>query len=204
MATGSKLVQSVLKAFVSKDAQDREKAAELRKAVRSAENALDGARERMGQLGKEREAEWAKAREYAKTGQTAAAKRCLLNVQNADRALNDLNNKTFVFKQMAMKLEMTTVDQKLVESLREINSTVAIDVDEIQATLDNAHETLAAQDDVDKLWQSMYAKQTQGLSLSEAVESVDDMMKTLEGEFQDVVSQPDARIVHENKDAVTA
>lgn len=202
MATSGSLVQKFRNMFVSQDELNREKAAEIRKAVRSAENALDGARERMGQLGKERDAEWAKAREYAKTGQTAAAKRCLLNVQNADRALNELNNKTFVFKQMAMKLEMTSVDQKLVESLREINSTVSIDVDAIQATLDNAHETLAAQDDVDKLWNSMYAKQTQGLALSEAVESVDDMMKTLEGEVSDAAVRPDEEIAGEKKDAV--
>ena len=202
MATSGSLVQKFRNMFVSQDELNREKAAEIRKAVRSAENALDGARERMGQLGKERNAEWAKAREYAKTGQTAAAKRCLLNVQNADRALNELNNKTFVFKQMAMKLEMTSVDQKLVESLREINSTVSIDVDAIQATLDNAHETLAAQDDVDKLWNSMYAKQTQGLALSEAVESVDDMMKTLEGEVSDDAVRPDEEIAGKKKDAV--
>ena len=204
MATSGSLVQKFRDMFVSQDALNREKAAEIRKAVRSAENALDGARERMGQLGKERDAEWAKAREYAKTGQTAAAKRCLLNVQNADRALNELNNKTFVFKQMAMKLEMTSVDQKLVESLREISSTVSIDVDAIQATLDNAHETLAAQDDVDKLWSSMYAKQTQGLALSEAVESVDDMMKTLEGEVSDAAVRTDKEIAGEKKDAVVA
>ena len=204
MATSGSLVQKFRNMFVSQDELNREKAAEIRKAVRSAENALDGARERMGQLGKERDAEWAKAREYAKTGQTAAAKRCLLNVQNADRALNELNNKTFVFKQMAMKLEMTSVDQKLVESLREINSTVSIDVDAIQATLDNAHETLAAQDDVDKLWSSMYAKQTQGLALSEAVESVDDMMKTLEGEVSDAAVRTDKEIAGEKKDAVVA
>ena len=204
MATSGSLVQKFRNMFVSQDELNREKAAEIRKAVRSAENALDGARERMGQLGKERDAEWAKAREYAKTGQTAAAKRCLLNVQNADRALNELNNKTFVFKQMAMKLEMTSVDQKLVESLREINSTVSIDVDAIQATLDNAHETLAAQDDVDKLWGSLYATQTQGLALSEAVESVDDMMKTLEGEVSDAAVRSGHEVAGEKKDVVVA
>ena len=169
----------VLHGMFTSDAElDREREAGIRKAVRNAENALDHTRERIAELQKERDAKWNEAREYLRSGQKPLAQRSLMGVQSAEALMAGLERKCFVFRQMSFKLEMTSIDQKLVSAMRGLNASVSVDTDAIQSALENAGAVLADQENADKLWSKMYSKEMNGLGAQE-IPSVDEMTQQL-------------------------
>lgn len=183
MATDKKGIMSKLhQMFTSDEELDREREAEIRKAVRNAENALDHTKDRIADLQKERDAKWAEARKYLQAGQKAAAQQSLVGVQSAESLMAGLERKSFVFRQMAFKLEMTAVDQKLVSSMRNLSDTVKVDTEAIQSALENADSVLADQENADKLWAKMYGKEMNGLGAQE-IPSVNEMTQQLYDEL---------------------
>lgn len=183
MATEKKGIMSKLhQMFTSDEELDREREAEIRKAVRNAENALDHTKDRIADLQKERDAKWAEARKYLQAGQKAAAQQSLVGVQSAESLMAGLERKSFVFRQMAFKLEMTAVDQKLVSSMRNLSDTVKVDTEAIQSALENADSVLADQENADKLWAKMYGKEMNGLGAQE-IPSVNEMTQQLYDEL---------------------
>lgn len=183
MATDKKGIMSKLhQIFTSDEELDREREAEIRKAVRNAENALDHTKDRIADLQKERDAKWAEARKYLQAGQKAAAQQSLVGVQSAESLMAGLERKSFVFRQMAFKLEMTAVDQKLVSSMRNLSDTVKVDTEAIQSALENADSVLADQENADKLWAKMYGKEMNGLGAQE-IPSVNEMTQQLYDEL---------------------
>ena len=183
MATEKRGIMSKLhQMFTSDEELDREREAEIRKAVRNAENALDHTKDRIADLQKERDAKWAEARKYLQAGQKAAAQQSLVGVQSAESLMAGLERKSFVFRQMAFKLEMTAVDQKLVSSMRNLSDTVKVDTEAIQSALENADSVLADQENADKLWAKMYGKEMNGLGAQE-IPSVNEMTQQLYDEL---------------------
>lgn len=183
MATDKKGIMSKLhQMFTSDEELDREREAEIRKAVRNAENALDHTKDRIADLQKERDAKWAEARKYLQAGQKVAAQQSLVGVQSAESLMAGLERKSFVFRQMAFKLEMTAVDQKLVSSMRNLSDTVKVDTEAIQSALENADSVLADQENADKLWAKMYGKEMNGLGAQE-IPSVNEMTQQLYDEL---------------------
>lgn len=183
MTTDKKGIMSKLhQMFTSDEELDREREVEIRKAVRDAENALDHTKDRISDLQKERDAKWAEARKYLQAGQKAAAQQSLVGVQSAESLMAGLERKSFVFRQMAFKLEMTAVDQKLVSSMRNLSDTVKVDTEAIQSALENADSVLADQENADKLWAKMYGKEMNGLGTQE-IPSVDEMTQQLYDEL---------------------
>ena len=183
MATEKKGIMSKLhQMFTSDEELDREREAEIRKAVRNAENALDHTKDRIADLQKERDAKWAEARKYLQAGQKTAAQQSLVGVQSAESLMAGLERKSFVFRQMAFKLEMTAVDQKLVSSMRNLSDTVKVDTEAIQSALENADSVLADQENADKLWAKMYGKEMNGLGAQE-IPSVNEMTQQLYDEL---------------------
>ena len=199
MATDKNGIMSRLHQMFTSDAElDREREAGIRKAVRNAENALDHTRERISELQKERDAKWNEAREYLKGGQKPLAQRSLMGVQSAEALMAGLERKCFVFRQMAFKLEMTSVDQKLVSAMRGLNTSVSVDTDAIQSALENAGAVLADQENADKLWSKMYSKEMNGLGAQE-IPSVDEMTRQLCAEVGIASEEtPGAEPVQEN------
>ena len=198
MATDKNGIMSKLHKMFTPDAElDREREAEIRKAVRNAENALDHTKDRICDLQKERDAKWAEARNYLQSGQRTAAQQSLIGVQSAEALMAGLERKCFVFRQMAFKLEMTSVDQKLVSAMRGLNTSVKVDTDAIQSALENAGMVLSDQENADKLWSKMYSKEMNGLGAQE-IPSVDEMTRQLCAEvgMSDEVT-PDVKTVRE-------
>lgn len=183
MATDKKGIMNKLhQMFTSDEELDREREAEIRKAVRNAENALDHTKDRIADLQKERDAKWVEARKYLQAGQKTAAQQSLVGVQSAESLMAGLERKSFVFRQMAFKLEMTAVDQKLVSSMRNLSDTVKVDTEAIQSALENADSVLADQENADKLWAKMYGKEMNGLGAQE-IPSVNEMTQQLYAEL---------------------
>jgi len=100
-----------------------------RKAFRLAENAVDTIKDRVGSLKAERDRSWAEAREYLKSGQKAAAQRCLKNVRANELILDQLEKNRWVFEQLLTQLEFSKTDQELCQTLLAINAVVEIDAE---------------------------------------------------------------------------
>lgn len=168
--------------FKSTKEREREKKRERRRALRDVERATDAVKDRIATLKTERDAAWTQAREYLRDGQKAAAQRCLQTVQANELMMGKLERKSWVFGQLSTKMEMAKTDQEFAAALANLNTTLEIDPDKIADVLDDTNESLAEQSDIDKIWDKEYGKEMNGLTQSDAIPSVDEMMANLEKE----------------------
>ena len=168
--------------FKSSKEIEREKRRERRKALRDVERASDVVKDRIATLKKERDAAWTQAREYLRDGQKAAAQRCLQSVQANELMMGKLERKNWVFGQLSTKMEMAKTDQEFAAALANLNTTLEVDPDKIADVLGDVGDTLSEQGDVDNIWEKEYGKEMNGLSQSDAIPSVEEMMSNLEKE----------------------
>lgn len=168
--------------FKSSKDIEREKNRARRRALRDVERASGDVKDRIATLKKERDAAWTEAREYLRDGQKAAAQRCLQSVQSNELMMGKLERKSWVFSQLATKMEMAKTDQELAKALSILNSTLDIDPDKVADVLGDVDDTLSEQGDIDKIWEKEYGKEMNGLSQSDAIPSVEEMMANLEKE----------------------
>lgn len=168
--------------FKSSKEIEREKNRARRRALRDVERASDVVKDRIATLKKERDAAWTQAREYLRDGQKAAAQRCLQSVQANELMMGKLERKSWVFSQLATKMEMAKTDQEFAAALGNLNTTLEIDPDKVADVLGDVDGTLSEQGDIDKIWEKEYGKEMNGLSQSDAIPSVEEMMANLEKE----------------------
>lgn len=168
--------------FKSTKELEREKNRARRRALRDVERAADVVKDRIATLKKERDAAWTQARDYLRDGQKAAAQRCLQSVQANELMMGKLERKSWVFGQLSTKMEMAKTDQEFAAALANLNTTLEIDPDKIAEVLDDTNDSLSEQGDIDKIWDKEYGKEMNGLTQSDAIPSVDDMMVNLEKE----------------------
>lgn len=168
--------------FKSSKEIEREKNRARRKAMRKAEKAGDVVKDRIEELRKSRDTAWMQAREYLRDGQKAAAQRCLLSVQKYELEMGRQERKSWVYSQKVTRMEAAKTDQEFATALAELNATLEIDPEKVGEVLDDVADTLSEQDDIDKLWEKEYEKEMKGLSQSDAIPSIAEMMGNLEKE----------------------
>lgn len=169
--------------FKSKAERDKEDRKKRRQAFRQAENAVDAVKDRVGALKAERDRSWGEAREYLKSGQKAAAQRCLQSVRANELMVDQLEKKRWVFEQLLTRLESSKTDQEFSQALRAIDAVVEIDPETVAEVLDEVQDKLGEQMDVDKVWNKMFDREMVGVErASDMVPSVEDMMRDLEDE----------------------
>lgn len=169
--------------FKSKAEREKEMKKKRRKAFREAENAVDTVKERVASLKKERDKSWTEAREYLKAGQRGAAQRSLQSVRANELMVDQLEKKRWVFDQLLTRIEMSKTDQEFSQALAAIDAVVNIEPEAVADVLDEIHDKLGEQLDVDKVWNKQFDREMAGVEkASDRVPSVADMMKNLEDE----------------------
>lgn len=177
---------SIADLFKSSIQIEREKNRARRRALRDVERAADTVKDRIVTLKKERDTAWTQAREYLRDGQKSAAQRCLQSVQANELMMGKLERKSWVFQQLATKMEMAKTDQEFSGALAKLNATLEIDPESVGEVLDDVDGTLSEQGDIDKIWEKEYCKEMNGLGQSDAIPSVEEMMVNLQ---QEVVAE---------------
>ena len=174
--------------FKSTKEIEREQRRAHRKALRGMERAVDTVTEKVSSLKEDRDKAWAEARNYLRDGQKAAAQRSLQTVQANEMLIGQMERKCWVFKQYQTKMELAGTDMAFADALNQVKATLNIDPEKIADTLDNVNEIFADQADIDKIWEKEYAKEMKGLTMSDAVPSMEEMMANLEKEVVAEVS----------------
>ena len=149
--------------FKSDKERQRELEKNRRRAFREADNALDSVKDRGRKLQAERDKQWAQAREYLKSGQKAAAQRCVQSVRSNELLLHKLQQKEWVFGNLLTKLDLAKSDQEFADSLKAITAVVNIDPEKVDDVLAEVEDKLGEQGATDKIWERMHSKEMEGV-----------------------------------------
>jgi hypothetical protein len=173
--------------FKSDKERPRELEKNRRRAFREADNALDSVKDRGRKLQAERDKQWAQAREYLKSGQKAAAQRCVQSVRSNELLLHKLQQKEWVFGNLLTKLDLAKSDQEFADSLKAITAVVNIDPEKVDDVLAEVEDKLGEQGATDKIWERMHSKEMEGVegALTDSVPSMESLMSDLEDEVAD-------------------
>lgn len=170
--------------FKSRAQREKEARREQRRAFRQAENAIEDVKDRIKQMAREAEKQWAQAREALKSGQKAAAQRLLVSYRAHQVLIMKLEQKRWVFEQYFTKLQAARSDQQFSDALAAINKVVNIDPEKVADVFEASQDMLGEQVDTDRFWQRLYEKETEGASgaLEDHIPSLDDLSRQLEAE----------------------
>jgi len=175
--------------FKSAQQREREKAKKRRKAFRQARNAIQGVKERIAALKKERDRSWGEARQYLIEGQKGAAQRSIQACRAVEVLISKYEMKRWLFEQLLARLELSRTDEEFTKALEAIGNVVNIDPEAIDDVLGEVKDKLGEQADVDKVWERFYEREVEGsqAQLVETIPSVEEMMKQLEDEVAEEI-----------------
>ncbi|MBA4386642.1 MAG: hypothetical protein C0404_01605 [Verrucomicrobia bacterium] len=170
--------------FKSKKERMKDDRRERRHAFRQAENAVDDVKDRIKQMDKEAQKQWAQARDALKAGQKAAAQRNLTSYRAAQVLMTKLEQKRWVFEQYVTKMQVAQTDNEFATALGSINKIVKIDPENVADVFESAQDLLGEQQDSDRFWSKMYEKEMEGASgsLEDYIPSSQELSKQLEQE----------------------
>ena len=135
---------------------------------------------------KARDAAWVRARNYLRDGQKLSAQRELNAVRTAEARIANLEKRLFVYSDKASALEIATTDQEFSKALGELNTAVNIDAGKVIDTISDVGASLTEQDTITGVIDGEYAQQMNGLNMTDAIPSMEEMMANLE---QEVVAE---------------
>ena len=172
----------IMDLFKSTKELEREKSRARRKAISEAQRAAESVQERIASLKAERDRAWSEARNYLRDGQKAMAQSCLQTVRSSEAMLGRLERKRWMFNLYVTKMEMAKTDQDFASALGNLNRVMNIDADKVSDILSDTSDTLAEQSEIDKIWETEYSHETNGLAHADTIPSLDEMMANLEKE----------------------
>ena len=170
--------------FKSKKEREREDRRDRRRAFRDAENRIEDVKDRVKQMQKDADKQWAVAREALKSGQKAAAQRGLVAYRASQVLQTKLEQKRWVFEQYLTKMQVAQTDQEFASAMGALNKVVQINPDQVADVFEASQDILGEQMDADRFWSKMYDKEMEGASgsLEDRIPTVDELSKQLEAE----------------------
>lgn len=189
--------------FMSKDARRKEERRERRRAFRDAENAVDTVKDRIKQMQRDADKQWAEAREAVKAGQQATAKRLLTSYRASQVLMTKLEQKRWVFQQYLTKMEMAQSDNEFATALSAVNQVIKIDPEQVADVFDASQDLLGEQVDADRFWAKLYEKEMDGAvgSLEDRIPGIDELSSQLEQEAAAEVGGGSAERVNSELDS---
>ena len=172
------------KLFKTKRERERETRRDRRRAFRDAENRIDDVKDRITQMNKDAGKQWDQAREALKSGQKAAAQRCLTSYRAAQVLMTKLEQKRWVFEQYLTKMQVAQTDQEFADALAAVNKVVEINPERVEDVFESSRDILGEQMDADRFWAKLYDKEMDGATgaLEDHIPSVDELNSQLEDE----------------------
>lgn len=170
--------------FKTKRERAREERREQRHAFRQAENAVDDVKDRIKSMQKDASKLWDQARDALKSGQKAAAQRCLTSYRANQVLTTKLEQKRWVFEQYLTKMQAAQSDQEFAKALASVNKVVKIDPEQVADVFETSQDILGEQVDSDRFWAKLYDKEMDGASgaLEDHIPSLDELSRQLESE----------------------
>jgi hypothetical protein len=170
--------------FKSKKERERETERKRRKAVRNADRVVGDVKRDITKMEKEKAQAWTDARQFLKEGQKDASRRKLQTVRAMELQIVKLEKRRWTFEQVGRKLKNASVDQQISASLGELADSIHIDPDTLAEGLANTEDKLMDLVDNDRIWESAYDKEMEGVETSEEqmIPSFEEMEKLLADE----------------------
>lgn len=170
--------------FKSKSEREKDAARKRRQAFRQAESSVDAVNDRIKGMKRTRDKAWADALQNKKTGNKTAAQRALLTYRATEQMIVKLEQKKWTFDQLLTKLDLAKTDQEFAGALNALNAVVNIDPETVANVLDEVQDKLGEQMDVDKVWNKVTEKETEGVldQESELVPSMEELEAQLDAE----------------------
>lgn len=174
--------------FKSKKQREREIRREKHKSERMASRELTSKlaklKDKIKEIRDKKDKDWAKAKEYMKSGQKAAASRLLKSCRATELLASKLERKAWFWEQKGTNVEVGGVDKGIAEALRSLAEINQSDPEEMEEVLVDIEDVLGEQADIDRMVDSEYQKEMEGLAEEEAVDvaSLEEMEKELADE----------------------
>lgn len=188
--------------FPSKDDRAREakraKRREVRQSNRKVQKALRELTDKVKKIRAKKDADWAKAKEYLRSGQKAQAENLIRSCRAKDLLASKLEKKADFWENRHTKMEASQTDFEMAAAMKDLAVLNNVDPDRIEDSMLAMDEMFDDQTDVDDIVDREHEKDMEDVSIQETdvVPSIEDMVSELESEVaveiaSDSIAQPE-------------
>lgn len=178
------ITESFANLFKTQAERDKELKRRQRRAFTKAEDAIDTVNASINEINSDKRKAWDDAKKAAAVGNKGGALLSIQKYRASEVMIFQLEKRKWVFQNYITRLKMLDVNNVFASAMNALNEVINADVDMVVESLDGLGDKLDDGKQLDKLWESQFGKEMNGMSVKDTdiIPDVDSLMAALQSE----------------------